>query len=224
MVPGIAMILRYALKHPGDTDEALALVNPSKKFGRWTLIFLVLLNEFVMGWAFILASGNAAPVTESLGTIVSTLNYVAGSDWFLFTLSAEILFSIYMLRRFFSSDFIRAASLQSLILIFVPTAIGADPWPTISLYAGILLFAILLTLSYRQLWNRGVENQTISKYLRAALLLEIIVIAGLLIWETSGNDLVLLVGLAGETVLYFNSILERVTIEERARIPATVSK
>ncbi len=223
MVPGIAMILRHALKHPGDTDESLARVNPSQRLGRWTLVFLVLLNEFVMGWAFILASGNlAAPSEASLSVLASTLNSVAGSDWFLFTLSAEILFSIYMLRRFFSENFIRTVYLQSLILIFVPTAIAGNSWSTISLVIAVALFAVLILFSYRELGSKQLEGQEIKKYVRKALLLDLVAVIGTFFWTTSGNDLVLFAGLAGESILYFDSILERVSVEKRTRISTPI--
>ncbi len=223
MVPGIAMILRHALKHPGDTDESLARVNPSQRLGRWTLVFLVLLNEFVMGWAFILASGNlAAPSEASLSVLASTLNSVAGSDWFLFTLSAEILFSIYMLRRFFSENFIRTVYLQSLILIFVPTAIAGNSWSTISLVIAVALFAVLILFSYRELGSKRLEGQEIKKYVRKALLLDLVAVIGTFFWTTTGNDLVLFAGLAGESILYFDSILERVSVEKRTRISTPI--
>ena len=218
MIPGIVMILRYASKHPGYAIEPPSQVNPSKKLGRWTLVFLVLLNEFAMGWAFALASGNLATANGSLAGIASTLNYVTGSDWFLFSLSFEILFSIYMLRSYFSIDFIRIVCLQCLTLIFVPTAIGGYLWSTTSIIAGVLIFVGLLFLSFIPLRDGQVGSQNIRKYLRTVWVLDALAVIGLLLWVLYRIDLVLFACLIGEAVLYFNSILERVSMEKGARI------
>ena len=218
MIPGIVMILRYASKHPGYAIEPPSQVNPSKKLGRWTLVFLVLLNEFAMGWTFALASGNLATANGSLAGIASTLNYVTGSDWFLFSLSFEILFSIYMLRSYFSIDFIRIVCLQCLTLIFVPTAIGGYLWSTTSIIAGVLIFVGLLFLSFIPLRDGQVGSQNIRKYLRTVWVLDALAVIGLLLWVLYRIDLVLFACLIGEAVLYFNSILERVSMEKGARI------
>jgi len=218
MIPGIVMILRYASKHPGYAIEPPSQVNPSKKLGRWTLVFLVLLNEFAMGWAFALASGNLATANGSLAGIASTLNYVTGSDWFLFSLSFEILFSIYMLRSYFSIDFIRIVCLQCLTLIFVPTAIGGYLWSTTSIIAGVLIFVGLLFLSFIPLRDGQAGSQNIRRYLRIVLVLDALAVISLLLWVLYRIDLVQFACLIGEAVLYFNSILERVSMEKGARI------
>ncbi len=217
MIPGIVLILRYASKHPGHTGEP-SQVYASKRFGRWTLVFLLLLNEFVMGWAFALASGNLATANGSLLGVASTLNYVTGSDWFLFSLSFEILFSIYMLRRFFSTDFIRIVCLQSLMLIFVPTAIDGYYWSTSCIIAGVLIFASFLIISFRPLRDRQPGSQNVRKYLRTVLVLDVLIVIGLLLWALDRIDLVLFACLFGEAVLYFDSILERVSMEKGTRI------
>jgi hypothetical protein len=220
MIPGIVMILLYASRHPGHTEEP-SQVYTSKRFGRWTLVFLVLLNEFVMGWAFALASGNLATANGSLLGVVSTLNYVTGSDWFLFSLSFEILFSIYMLRRYFSRDFIRIVGLQSLTLILVPTAIDGYLWSTSCIIAGVLIFASFSIVSFRPLRDGQVGSRNIRKYLKTMLVLDALIVIGLMLWTLSRIDLMLFACLVGEAVLYFNSILERVSMEKGARISVT---
>ena len=221
MVPGIVAILWYASKHPNDINESYALTSRSIKLERWTLVFLVLLNEFFMGWAFVLASEGYGVITNGsfLGIAASTFNNVTGSDWFLFTLSLEVIFSLYILRKFFSMDFIKVASLQSLILVFVPTAIGGRVWTTLCVFAELAILAGLIILSYRQR-NR---SQNVPRYLRLVLILDSLVVVGSLIWIVSGNVLILYACLVGEAVIYFSAILERIGLEKEKKLTAATT-
>lgn len=215
MVPGVVAILWYASKHPNEINELSEQANRSIKLERWTLVFLVLLNEFVMGWAFVLASESSAITNGSLLDITaSTLNKVSGSDWFLFTLSFEVLFSLYMLRRFFSTDFIKMGCLQSLILVFVPTTIDGHVWTTICVFAELAILTGLVIFSYHYLHKKQAVSQNIRKYLRIVLILDSLILVGSLIWILDGSVLILYTCVVGEAVLYFNAILERISIEK----------
>lgn len=217
MVPGIIAILWYASKHPGETKkESAVLKNRSASLERWVLVFLVLLNEFFMGWTFLLATGNALMIGNSFVTIFTAVSNVLGSDWFLFTLAFEILFSIYMLRNFFSKEFVRISCLQAFTLIFVPTVFNDHLWATICILSDLAILGGLVAFSYRHLYDKELENQIFRKYLWMLLVLDGLIVTGSLIWIVSGNYLVLFVGIVGETVLYFNAILERI-ITQRNR-------
>lgn len=223
MIPGIVIILWYASKHPNVSDQPRIQSNQSRKIERWILVFLVLLNEFVMGWAFVLASGNSEITNGSLLNIVfSTLNYVTGTDWFLFTLALEIAFSIYMLRNFFSVDFIRIAYLQSLLLIFIPTTIDVIFWPMLCVIAGVAILSSLAVLSYHLNQQKNSRDESLERYLRLLLVLNALILVGTLTWIFSGNVLILLSCVIVWAVLYFSAILERIIPKgEHLSTPAT---
>ena len=212
MIPGIVAILWYASKHPNETNQMRNQSDRSIRLERWILVFLVLLNEFVMGWAFVLASESSEIANGSLLVITSsTLDHVLGSDWFLFTLAFEVLFSLCMLRGFFSKDFVRIGIMQTLILAFIPTAINLEFWATLCLFAN---FTVLIVLSYHYIRKKSSSGEKIGKYLGLALALESLTMLGLLIWFVNGNTLILLISAVGQAVLYFDAILERITIEK----------
>lgn len=210
MVPGIVAILWYASKHPNDINELPAQTTRSIKLERWTLVFLVLLNEFLMGWAFVLASGSRVITSGSFMSIASsTFNNVTGSDWFLFTLSSEVVFSLYLLRKFFPREFVKIGCLQSLILIFVPTAIDGRIWTATCVFAELAILAGFILL-YQQRQNK--KQSGILKYLRAVLIFDSLVVAGSLIWIVGGSVFILYACVVGEAIIYFSAILERIGI------------
>lgn len=214
MVPGVFAILWYASKHPSDSGRVSNI--RSMNLERWTLVFFVLLNEFVMGWAFVLASGTS-PLFGSgylLTTITLTLDHVAGSDWFLFTLAFEIIFSIVMLREFLSRDFVTVAILQSLALFFAPTAMQGKVWGEICILGDIAILMGIIILSYPQFTKGQPATENFRRYLKILIVLDSLAVAGTLVWAATGNPIILLPSLVAETVLYFYAILERVGIEK----------
>ncbi len=121
MTAGVIGILWYSSNHSSKIKNEDTQSTGSKVV-RSTLISLVLLNEFLMGWLFTLVSGTPKILTGSfIQVAASTLTSVAGSDWFLFTMALEIVLSIYMLKNAFSRKFVGIVCVQSLTMIFVPT-------------------------------------------------------------------------------------------------------
>ena len=219
MTPGVALVIWYALKHSNQMIEQKNVETTSSGPARLTLIFFVLLNEFVMGWTFILATGDSGISGATLGQlIVSTLSYVGGSDWFLFTLAFEILFTVFMLRKMFSREFVRIVSLQILTLVFVPTAIAYHSWAVLCEIADVLILAILFILAIRYLTNGQLSNDGVRRYLLTLLVLYGISVLGSFIFVSEGITLVLLIPLLGEIILYFNTILERIRVEKGQEI------
>lgn len=226
MVPGIAAILWYAYKHP---NENLQTENENKKSLRLensALIVLLLVNEFVMGWTFVLASEKSLITAGSLiSGVGSTLNYVTGSDWFLFTLSFEILFSIFLLRRFLSPDFVKVACLQALTLLFVPTAVGGEIWQTACILANVAILAGLFFISLKKRQTKSISEveKGPRRYTSTLLVLNSLIVAGSLVWILSGSAVLLYPCLIAEAVLYFNAILGQAGMAKKYRVtPSTV--
>jgi hypothetical protein len=210
MTAGVIFILWYSSRH--STKIKIPTVENSQstrsRFVRSILISLVLLNEFLMGWLFTLVSGTPKISGATLPQIAeSTLTSVAGSDWFLFTMVLEIILSIYMLRNAFSKNFVRIVCLQSLAMLFVPTAINAPFWVNLSAFLDSVIL-IGLILAYKNRLN----DQPVRKYSLVLLVLYSLAMVGFFIWVVQGSALLLLISIIGEMILYFNTIIERISM------------
>jgi polyferredoxin len=188
---------------------------PSVSLAQWSLwtrvgaIFLILLNEFLMGWAFVLASGSLTSTSSAL----TAFDSVVGSDWFIFTMSMEMVLSVYMLRSSLPRNFLIIVLLQSVIMFLAPTAINDPTWVTSSIYLGSFVMIGLLIFFYEYLFNHNSIASGMRRYLVALMGIYGLMMAGLYIWLIQGNSLLFIISIIAEMGLYFNAILSGKSVE-----------
>jgi uncharacterized membrane protein len=221
MTAGVIGILWYSSRNSRIRRSAENNNKPKKlKLVRSILISLVLLNEFLMGWAFTLATGTPK-ISGGSWTLVagSTLTSVAGSDWFLFTMALEIILSIYMLRSAFSKKFVGLVCIQSLALLFVPTAVDTPAWVYLCAIADSAILVGFLVLVHGDRFKSKWKSEPERKYFRTLLMLYVATAVGFLVWVLQGSPLLLLVSVIGGMVLYFNTIIERISMGLHGSMP-----
>jgi polyferredoxin len=221
MTGGIIVVLRFWAEKLIDEPPVIAQVAgtqvaetaPSPKNGsgfvtKAVAIFLILLNEFLMGWTFVLASG-----TSTSGSALSTFDTVVGSDWFVFTMAMEMILSVYMLRTSLPRNFFIIVLLQSLIMFFAPTAINGGSWITASIYLGSGVMIGLLIFFYEYLFNHRTISSGIRQYLVGLMTIYALMMAGLYVWLVQGSSFLFILSIVAEMVLYFNTVLVGGNIE-----------
>ena len=181
---------------------------------RAAVISLILLNEFLMGWAFVLASGSLTTASgSSAQAALSTFSRVVGSDWFIFTMVLEMIFSVYMLRKGLPKSFFLIVIGQSIVMFFAPTALNSANWVTYSVYLGSVAMIGLLIYMYEYLFKNKIITSAIRGYFLALLALYAMMMAGIFVWIIQGSALVFVLSIVGEMILYFNLILSKGSIE-----------
>ena len=230
MIGGIIVILRFWTEHLIDeklpetesnkivnvsTNSESVTTTSSVSLGQSNLttrtvaISLILLNEFLMGWAFVLGSGSLATGASAL----STFDSVVGSDWFIFTMVLEMVLSVYLLRTSLPKNFFIIVLLQSVIMFFAPTAISDPTWVTSSIYLGSIVMIGLLIFFYEYLFNHRMISSGIRNYLVALMSIYALMMAGLYVWLIQGSSLLFVLSIIAEMGLYFNAILTGGNIE-----------
>jgi polyferredoxin len=187
---------------------------PGSWITRAALIALVLLNEFFMGWTFVLISGTTATASgPALNVAVTTFDTVVGSDWFIFTMVLEMALSVYLLRHDLPRNFLVIVLLQSVIMFFAPTAINNSTWVTLSIYLGSVAMIGLLIFFYEYLFkNRTIANG-VRTYFVALMAIYALMMAGLYIWLVQGSSFFFVVSILAEMGLYFGIVLRGTGIE-----------
>ncbi len=167
-----------------------------------------------MGWAFVLASGSSVIASGSSASVaISTFDSVVGSDWFIFTMSLEMILSIYMLRNNLPKNFLVIVLLQSVIMFFAPTAINNSSWVTASIYLGSVVMIGLLIFFYEYLFNHRMIASGMREYLVALMSIYAFMMAGLYVWLVQGSALIFVCSIIAEMVLYFSVILTGKSVE-----------
>ena len=187
-----------------EVGAPAAPTRPSVRFVV-SVLLLVLLNEFLMGWTFSLAGGTLAPGLH--GGAVALFTSVVASPWFLFTMSGEMLLTAYLLRDRLPSAVVVVLVLQSVIMFLSPPALSASWWGALAIYGGsavmIGLFVYLMEFIYR---HRQL-TAAFSTYLVRLLAIYGAMMMGLYLWLAYGSALLFAASIVVEMVIFFDAVL-----------------
>jgi polyferredoxin len=201
--PLFAILLRHAARLvPGASA-------PEFRRSGWflgTVAALVLGNELLMGWTFSMAAG-ASFGPASGGDLLAGLATVVSSSWFLFTMSAEMALSAFLLRDRFDRPLLYVFGAQASIMFLSPTALASSTWVWWSLVLGsggmILLFVYVMEFIYRHREFNG----AFATYLVRLIGLYGLMMAGLFVWLYYGNFDLFALSIVLEMVLYLEAIV-----------------
>lgn len=169
------------------------------------VIVLVLLNEFFMGWAFLLASGTPS---STVGTDpVTILSSVVGSYWFLFTMSLEMALTTFFVRRELGKNYVYLVAMQSAVMFLSPTAIISATWAAFCVYAGSVVMVALYIYAFEYLARNQMVDTHVSRYLLRLMAAYGVMMGGLYIWELSASETIFAVAILIEMVIYLDLVL-----------------
>jgi polyferredoxin len=170
------------------------------------VVTLVLLNEFFMGWALVLASQTglaAAEYSNPMGIFSSIVN----SYWFIFTMSAEMLLTTYFLRKEINRALIYVIVLQSIIMILSPTALGNQGWVSASIYGGGALMIGLFIYIFEHMARNSSIDSGLASYVFRLLGVYSLMMAGLFVWKLFQSGTLFSMSIVLEMIVYFYLIL-----------------
>jgi len=186
---------------------------PNKKVNQKNyplLIFLVLINEFFMGWTFnLITQPISANLELMLSSPITLFSNVINSYWFIFIMGGEMLFTIYLLRKNTDKFFIILIAFQSVIMFLTPTAVNDSNWVYFSSILGSIVMSILFVIIFNYIFKNREINEKISSYLLILLSIYAIMMGGLFGWVINGNGLIVAITIIAEMSLYFYYLLKR---------------
>ncbi len=211
MTAGVLAILRYSSRHKVHNELSANAARITRSgIERSATVVLVLVNEFLMGWAFLLAAEPSAINTSvTLSGLLEGFGNVVSSYWFIFIMVAEMAFTIFMFRRGTSRSLTTILSLQAAIMFFSPPAINSEFWTTSSVYIGSALMTVLFVYFYEYLYRNKLLEKAISRYIISLISIYALMMAGLFTWIIYGSTVVFAFSIVLEMSIYFNVIITR---------------
>ncbi|MDG6999431.1 MAG: 4Fe-4S dicluster domain-containing protein [Nitrososphaerota archaeon] len=216
MTIGVLAILRYAMQHGKLIQEREGPLQLSRSSsGKLATIALVLINEFFMGWAFVLASEpSAIHAGLNFTNLLQGFNYVVSSYWFIFIMALEMGLTILMVRRNTPKSLIVLLALQASVMLFSPPAIRSQFWESISAYVGSGLMTVLFVFCYEYLYRNKMIGKQISQYFVRVIIIYALMMAGLFFWLVYSNYILFALSIVLEMGIYFNAVLSRSSFKE----------
>ena len=179
-----------------------------RRLYRWSAIALILSNEFMMGWVFLLLSGTNIPLyNQSPLLLAEELGSIISSSWFVFTMAIEMIVAIYLFRKKFHGFPMVLLVLQSLIMALTPTALESETWYHWSVLLGNLAMTVLFIISLNQIKKMEYLDKSLKKYLTALFLIYAVMMLGLYAWAIADDTLLLSISIIAEMSLYFGIII-----------------
>jgi polyferredoxin len=200
----------------GDSGEPGARARGQLWNGfRPLVLALVLLNEFLMGWAFLAASG-ASVLAISQSTLLGVFGSVIGSYWFIFTMSLEMMLTTFLLRHELDRVFLVVLASQSVIMFLSPTAIPGQAWTEVAVFGGGSAMILLFIFVFEHLARNRTISPGLSHYIPQLFLAYAAMMVGVLTWEIYGDVTVFALSLLIDMAIYLGLILRTKPLQGEA--------
>jgi polyferredoxin len=206
-IPIFNIVIRTALDKSGQETQVLTISQRHLWLVKASVILLVVLNESLMGWALLVASNTGLTVTQVGNDFVSAFSNITNSYWFLFSMSLEMGLSVYLLKRWFPKGVFVVLVSQSLMMFLSPTAINSGVWHTASVWGSSLLMIGLFIYIFEYLYRHKSLNLNVANYLLRLFIVYASMMAGLFLWELTGNGFLFALSVIAEMGLYFELVL-----------------
>ncbi|MCI4323201.1 MAG: hypothetical protein L3K03_04165 [Thermoplasmata archaeon] len=183
------------------------------------VVGLVLANELLMGWAFSLATGTFSAGSLGFNGLASTLVGAIDSPWFLFTMSAEMALTAWLLRDRLPRSVLVLFAVQAGIMFLSPPALGNPAWHEASVYLSSAAMIGLVIFVMEWIYRNKELTVGFSNYTVRLLAVYSVMMAGLFVWAGYGSSLLFALSVVLEMVLYFDAVLSPDRFEKGERFP-----
>ncbi len=195
---------RRAARDGGPSSPA---PSPRRGFSA-SVIALVVGNEFLMGWVLGLASGSLPRAFPSVASALPAWTAtIVVSPWFVFTMGAEMLTTVALLRAALP----RAATVlllgQGAIMFLSPPAFSPGPAGSAALYAGSAAMIVLFVYVMELLYRKRSLAPGFAGYLLRLLPVYATMMAGVFLWTLYGSPFVFAVAVVLEMAVFFEAVL-----------------
>jgi polyferredoxin len=162
---------------------------------------LVLANEFLMGWAFNLASG------VRMSGFAGGAAGVIDSPWFLFTMAGEMALTAYLLRARLDRGFVLVVVFQAALMFLSPPALASSAWREITILLGSGLMIVLFVYLMEHIYRQKELNRAYATYLVRILAVYGVMMAGLFVWALYGQASLFAASIVLEMLVYLDAVV-----------------
>lgn len=205
-----------AALNPDDTAPSSSLRKGLLYAG--TMAGLVLANEFLMGWAFSLASGaRFAGLGGGVGALAGDVAAVIDSPWFLFTMAGEMALTVYLLRAHLDRPLVVVVAFQAALMFLSPPALALAGWREVTVLSGSAVMIALFVYVMEHIYRQKELNAAYATYLVRIIAVYGAMMAGLFLWAAYGQPLLFAAAIVLEMFVYLDAVVrpERFVDSER---------
>ena len=198
MIYPLIMFIRHV-------EKPLGVVN----IDVFIVIFLTLLNEFLMSFDFNSYISGQFFQYVSFYNFLSLISNSVSSFWFVFPMALEMFLTAFMsMRKTDKAPFI-FISFQSAIMFLTPTALNSSLWLSFSVFAGGGIMTILLVYLFESLYRQNFLSGGFARYVILIILTYSLMMAGVLLYQSDYVNSIVSIAIIVEMIIYINAILNK---------------
>ncbi len=175
----------------------------------FSVVLLVVLNEFLMGWSFGLLSGQIAPGLGPRGSgLVSTWSAAVTSPWFVFPMALEMLLTLRWLLHALPPSMAKFLLLQPAVMVCSPPTLGARGWAVATALGGSALMAVGIAYYLRAVFRNEPWSRSVTRYVTALLLTFGVMAGGLYLWVVGADPEAFALALLLQMVVFLYAVTD----------------
>lgn len=174
-----------------------------------SVVGLVILNEFLMGWSFSLLSGSL-PVGLGPGgrATFSILSGAIVSPWFVFPMALEMVLTLRWLLEFLPRAMSRFLLLQPAVMVCSPPTLHGEAWVAGTAVGASALMGLAVAFWLVALIQDQKLTLHVTRYLESLLGSFGLMAAGLYIWVAFGDSAVFAAALLVQMAVFLFAVVE----------------
>ena len=179
--------------------------------------FLALFDEFLMSVDFIsVLNSNSIIAIYHASSIGMFLDPIA-TIWFILPMSIEMALTALIVLKKADREALVFIGMQSLVMLFTPSALNSQSWETISVFSGGAVMTALLIFIFHQMYKNQFIFRKFGSYVNRILFTYAIMMASVMIFQYYGKTEGISVSIIMEMIIYFQFIFNHGSGEEKKR-------
>lgn len=178
--PVLAVFLREARERLAEGASHRPKPLQRRQLFAVTILGLVVLNEFLMGWTFQLAAATLRPADAASWGQLLALG--VNSPWFLFPMAVEMALTTYLLRALLPTQAMAVFGVQAAMMVFSPPAFSFAGWVVVSVTVGSGLMFGVFAYPVLLIYRRAELSLAFVRYLIVLLPIFGLMLAGTIVW------------------------------------------
>jgi len=171
-----------------------------------SVVGLVILNEFLMGWSFSLLSGGLAPgVGPSEQNTLLVLSEAITSPWFVFPMALEMVLTLRWLLAVLPRPMRPFLWIQPAVMICSPPTFGGLAWEVTTAVVASVLMAIAVAMFLGALFRDEPLSPPVTAYEVRLILSFGLMSAGLYLWAEFSNPAVFALSLLVQMIVFLQA-------------------
>lgn len=197
VVPFLVVFMRRTLFSSSENSRTFLILFTA---------FFVIVDELLMSLDFNIITQSvfltrlvSDPFT---GIIESLTNY-----WFVFPMGVEMIVTTILLRKVQSRSAFTMLTVQGATMILVPTALSISTWVPVSIYLSGSLMTAFFVFTFEFLYRVQGIRRGYANYLIILLLVFSMMMAGIFLWQISGNLFLLAASMIADMSIYLYAVM-----------------